>query len=119
MSDVRVAWFEVPVADLERAVRFYGKVLDAPMATMPGPQGDMHVFVGADGPVGALTRTDSAPAAGGVIVYFDSDDIDAALDRVTAAGGTVVQQRTSIGPYGFIGQFLDSEGNTLALHSEV
>ena len=84
---------------------------------MPGPDGEMHVFLGSDGPVGALSTDGVTPESGGVIVYLESDDIDAALGRVAAAGGTVVQERTSIGPYGFVGQFQDSEGNTLALHT--
>ena len=117
MSNVEVAWFEVPVADKARATEFYGTVLGTPLGAIPGPDGaDMAVFMGAEGPVGALNEGET-PASGGVVVYFECDDIAAALQRAEKAGGKILQERTAIGPYGFIGQLSDSEGNTVALHT--
>ena len=115
---VSVAWFEIPVANIARAVEFYGTVLGLPLDSMDGPDGPMSVFPGAEGPVGALTTDEGSPAQAGVLVYLDCDDIPAALDRVAAAGGEVLMTKTSIGPFGFIGKFNDSEGNTVALHSQ-
>ena len=43
-------------------------------------------------------------------------NIDAALDRITNAGGKTLFPRRSIGQYGFIAEFEDSEGNRVALH---
>ena len=117
MSNVAVNWFEIPVSDLARAVEFYGVVLGAPLGTMDGPDGEMHVFLGSEGPAGALSTSDSSPGQSGTIVYLNCTDIDAALRRVSGAGGSVVQERTSIGPFGFVGQFIDSEGNKVALHT--
>ncbi|MEM7078045.1 MAG: VOC family protein [Pseudomonadota bacterium] len=111
----QVNWFEIPAQDVGRAVEFYGTVLGEPLGEMDGPDGQMHVFMGADGPAGQLAQGE--PVAGGVTIYLDCADIDAALGRVEAAGGAVVQTRTSIGPFGFVGQFTDSEGNTVALHT--
>ena len=34
------------------------------------------------------------------------------------AGGTVLLEKTNIGPHGFCAQFLDSEGNRVGLHSK-
>ena len=117
MSDVRVNWFEIPVADLDRAVSFYSAVLDREFGEIDGPAGPMKVFQSPDGSAGTLTQTDSKPVEGGVVVYLHCPDIDAALGRVAPNGGEVVQERTPIGPFGFIGKFKDTEGNTLALHS--
>ncbi len=114
---VSVNWFEIPVVDKARAVEFYGQVLGAPLGTMDGPDGPMYVFMGEEGPVGALSETDSAPAAGGVVVYLSCDDIEAALGRTAQAGGSIAQEKTSIGPFGFIGRFNDTEGNIVALHT--
>ena len=114
---VSINWFEIPVKDVQRAVEFYGAVIGEPMGTMDGPDGPMHIFPGDDGAAGALTTEDSVPAEGGVLVYLYSPDIDAALERIAAAGGEVLVPKTSIGPFGFIGRFRDSEGNTVALHT--
>ena len=116
---VSVAWFEIPVEDMGRAVEFYGSVLGEPLGTMDGPDGPMHVFPADDGAAGALTATDSTPAKAGVLVYLETSDIPAALARAESAGGEIVQEKTSIGPYGFIGKFNDTEGNTVALHTSI
>ena len=49
---VSIDWFEIPVQDVNRAVEFYGTVLGAPLSTMEGPDGPMHVFPGEDGASG-------------------------------------------------------------------
>jgi predicted enzyme related to lactoylglutathione lyase len=58
-----------------------------------------------------------APSYAGTMVYFDVDDIDATLARVASIGGKILNPKTSIGEYGFVGHFEDSEGNRVALHS--
>lgn len=116
MSDVSVNWFEIPVTDLKRAAGFYSAVLDRELGDIDGPDGPMKVFLGAEGPAGTFTETDSSPSDGGTVVYLNCPDIDAALGRVAAAGGKVVQEKTSIGPFGFIGHLIDTEGNRIALH---
>jgi len=120
MDSVTVNWFEIPVLDMNRAVEFYSAVLGFPLATLDGPSGPMNVFPAADDrAAGALTLGETQPGTGGVLVYLYSDDIDATLGRVTRAGGTVVQERTPIGPFGFIASFLDTEGNRISLHNPV
>lgn len=114
---VAINWFEIPVLDIGRAVEFYGAVLDAPLATMDGPDGQMYVFPGADGAAGALIQAEGEIGTGGVLIYLHTDNIDAALQRAASAGGAVEQEKTSIGPFGHIGRFRDSEGNSVALHT--
>ena len=48
-----------------------------------------------------------------------SDDVQNELDRIEAAGGTIYQPKTQISEeYGFMGVFIDTEGNRVALHSQ-
>lgn len=121
MSEATVAinWFEIPAEDVGRAVEFYGAVLQTAIGEIPGPGGDpLKVFMGAEGPCGALMAGEGyAPSAEGPLIYFGCDDIDAVLSRVAAAGGEVLQQKIAIGEYGAIGLFIDSEGNRIALHA--
>ena len=91
-----VGWFEIYVADMQRAKDFYGEVVQA-------------------------TFTES-PMSGGVegtLVYFSVDDCAAAIARATARGSTVQVDRLSIGEMGFIGIVTDTEGNSIGLHSMV
>jgi predicted enzyme related to lactoylglutathione lyase len=75
--------------------------------------------MGDSGPSGALWPGDeNSPATNGPLIYLGCEDIDGILSRVPEAGGKVVQDRLSIGEYGSIALFIDSEGNRLGLHSE-
>jgi predicted enzyme related to lactoylglutathione lyase len=52
------------------------------------------------------------------MVYFSVPDIETVLDRVSANGGKIIQEKMSIGEYGFVAHFEDCEGNRVSLHSE-
>jgi predicted enzyme related to lactoylglutathione lyase len=52
------------------------------------------------------------------LVYLNGgDDLSVPLSRVEAAGGKIIVPKTSLGPNGFMAQFLDTEGNKVAFHS--
>jgi uncharacterized protein len=117
-----VGWFEVPVADMARAKKFYGSVLGVKFESMPMPGMEMESFADSDmeaaGSPGALVKSDQMkPSQTGTVVYFSCADVTEALKRVEKAGGKSVMPKTSIGEYGFIGGFVDTEGNRLFLHS--
>jgi len=117
-QNISVVWFEIPAADLDRATGFYKKVLQTNLVPMETPSGVVQTFINGEMPVGALVQNDNAqPSTAGSLVYLNTDDIDAALGRVEAAGGKVLLPKTSIGPHGNIAQFTDSENNRVALHS--
>jgi hypothetical protein len=114
-------WFELYVADFDRAKKFYETILQAPLQEGPGGPCRMAMFPFdmANGVGGSITKMDGAkPGAGGTIVYLNAEgDLDGVLKRIPTAGGTVVKPRTAIGEHGFIGLFKDSEGNFVGLHS--
>ena len=116
-----VNWFEIPVGDMDRAAGFYRRVFGFDFkVTEMGPRtmaffpADMNSY----GIGGALVREETfRPSHAGTLVYFSVDDINAVLEKAVAAGGKILVNRTSIGEYGFVGYFEDSEGNRLGLHS--
>jgi predicted enzyme related to lactoylglutathione lyase len=115
-----INWFEIPVADMDRACRFYEGTLALSLRRETFFGIPMAVFPSHDpGVGGSLVRDDQRPvAAGGTLVYLDvTGRLDASLDRIPGAGGTVVQPRTAIGENGFIALIRDTEGNTVGLHS--
>lgn len=114
-------WFEIPVVDMSRAKAFYEKVLGVSLDLHDMGPMQMAWFPmenDAYGSTGSLVKMDGyAPSAQGVVLYFSTADIEAVLARAEAAGGRALLPRTDIGEYGFIAQFLDSEGNRVALHT--
>jgi hypothetical protein len=115
-------WFEIYVAEFDRARRFYETILDESLQPMEMPGGKMAMFAfdQGDGIGGALVKMDGcAPGGGGgTIVYLNVEGkLDAVLARIPAAGGKVLQARMPIPPHGFIAFFHDTEGNKVGLHS--
>lgn len=117
-----VGWIEIPVNDMDRAKRFYETVFEIEVS--------IHDFGGIlmgwfpfdeskPGATGTLIKQESyIPSQEGTLVYFNSVDVQLELDRVVSAGGKIYQPKTQISPeHGFMGAFIDSEGNRIALHS--
>ena len=115
-----INWFEIPVRDLDRASRFYGEIFEVEMAPQDSfPGKPMSMFPITAGIGGALVKTDGhEPSTDGTLVYLNAQpDLQAVLDRVEGAGGTVTMPKTSVSPFGFLAMFLDPEGNRVGLHS--
>jgi predicted enzyme related to lactoylglutathione lyase len=116
-------WFEIPVTDLARAKSFYGSVLQADLReeTMSGTRMAILPYEKEKGGVGGalIAGEGFVPGGQGVVVYLNAgDDLDGAISRVEAAGGKIVLGKTLISKdIGSIAQFLDTEGNRVALHS--
>lgn len=113
-------WFEIPVADMPRAAKFYGEILGIELLVGPASPGHRMAILPADNGVGGalLSGEGYTPSATGTVVYLNGgDDLTAILDRVEPAGGKVLIPKTSIGGNGFFAFFLDTEGNKVGLHS--
>lgn len=121
-----IRWFEIYVDDMKRAKSFYEGVfglqltrMDAPAAD--GPEMEMWGFPSnpsAWGCSGSLVKIKGiAPSGVSTIVYFGSEDCSIEEKRVTQFGGNIHKSKMSIGPYGFITLFNDTEGNMVGIHS--
>ena len=118
--EYRAVWFDIPVADLERAKAFYSAVFEVELTDAEMGPNKMSMFPFEPGVVsGCLVQgPDYKPSAEGSVVYLNGgDDLSVPLARVEGAGGTVVLDKMSIGEYGFIAYIIDTEGIKVALHS--
>jgi hypothetical protein len=115
-----VNWFEIAVRDMSRAIKFYETAFGVQLEPMHFGQHDMAFFPherGLPGAGGSLIHIPSVePSQGGTTVYLSVEAIDPALDEINKAGGKTIIPRTSIGEFGFMAHFEDSEGNRVALH---
>jgi uncharacterized protein len=116
-----LVWMDIPVRDLDRAVRFYGGVLDWKVRCEKFPGMTIGIFEHGEGDVAGclFVADDVAPSDQGILAYFNCEGrLDEAVARVTKLGGEILQPTHPIGPYGFRAVVKDSEGNRIALHSK-
>ncbi|HVS94304.1 MAG TPA: VOC family protein [Mucilaginibacter sp.] len=117
-------WFEIPVTDFERARKFYETIFSITMENMdmPGMTMAMFPYDMMSGKLsGAIVKGDMhKPSADGVKIYFNGgSDLNTSLSKVESAGGKVVMPKTRISDdIGYMAFFMDTEGNTVALHSQ-
>lgn len=116
-----VNYFEIPVADIARAMRFYERVLlvDFELTEIDGhPMALFPYRKDTPGITGALAQGDSyLPGRQGIRIYFTVADIEATLRRALDAGGQILYPKTSIGEHGWVAEFEDSEGNCIAIRT--
>ena len=117
-----VGWFEIYVSDMQRAVKFYAEVFnlgdfteinigEERLCMFPSVEDRPYIS-------GALVETrHHSPGVGGTVVYFHSTDCGVEEARIAAAGGEVLRPKYSIGEFGYVCIFKDTEGNLVGIHS--
>jgi len=116
-----ICWVDIPVANLDRAIRFYSAVLGAKVAKESVPGFEFGLLPHAQSNVsGCLCQTeDNRPSAQGPLVYLSVEGrLDDAIQTARESGGRIVQDKHQIGPHGHRAIIVDSEGNRVALHSQ-
>ncbi len=115
-------WFELPATHFDRACAFWQAVMGTTLkAETMGPT-RMAVFPyerpNVSGAV--IAGPGYRPGADGPVVYVNVDAIglDAAVARVTAAGGRIAVPRVDLpGGMGAFVHVIDTEGNRVGLHA--
>jgi predicted enzyme related to lactoylglutathione lyase len=115
----RAVWFDIPVADLDRAVNFYRAVLAVRIDKEIVGEFSLGIIEHESGTGGCLVLNKEEITGGGVLLYLNVNGrIRDAVNKVVPNGGSLIQDTHSLGPHGFRAVVLDSEGNRVALHSE-
>ena len=118
----RVVHFEVPYDDAERAQSFYADVFGWRIQPMPemqytivstGPATDQGMpaepgYIG--GGMGQRGELLSKP-----VITIAVDDVNDALERIRANGGSAIGEPIPVGEMGIAAYFEDSEGNRMGL----
>ncbi len=117
-----IDWFEIPVRDLDRAQAFYETLLAVPLRREAMGEQTLAVFGDSGAGVGGCLLAGPAvpaPSAAGTLVYLRATPtLDAALDRLGAAGGKVLTPKVQLpGDMGCFAHVADSEGNRVGLHA--
>lgn len=116
----KINWFEIPSADFARATKFYETLFDTSLKVDQSGPIKMSIFTDATGEAcGCVAHSEQyQPSAEGPVIYLDATpSIDKILARIEPAGGKILMEKMELPDgLGFIGHFIDTEGNRLALH---
>ena len=120
-----ISWFEIPATDLPRAQKFYETIFGIKMVPMDMenikmrmfPLDDMMTQIG--GAVVDSGGFHKPSLTDGPLIYLNGNpDVQNVLNKVEAAGGTIMVPKTQISPeYGYMAVLVDTEGNRIGLHS--
>ncbi|HCX24242.1 MAG: glyoxalase [Flammeovirgaceae bacterium] len=115
-----VGWFEIPVTNMDRAKQFYESIFKIEISVQDFGNLQMGWFpndMDAPGASGTLIKNEAyVPSYEGTMIYFSVEEIDDVTPGIEPAGGKIINKKQSIGDYGFVAHFEDTEGNRVALH---
>ena len=125
MSADTLCWADIPVTNLDRAIKFYSAVLGNEVSKISEagfeygllPQekqnGSGCLCVGSDS-----AGSNNKPSQNGPLIYLSVEGrLDDAIEATNSNGGKVLEGKHQIGPHGYRAIIVDSEGNRIALHS--
>ena len=125
MSTDTLCWTDIPVTNLDRAIKFYSAVLRQKVRKMSEggfeygllPHEEQNssgcLCIGSDS-----AGSKNKPSQTGPLIYLSVEGrLGEAVQAVKSNGGKVLQEKQQIGPHGFRAIIVDSEGNRIALHS--
>ena len=111
----RLVHFEITGKDPGKLAQFYTQALDVRSEPSPFIEG-YHMLVGAE-PLGAIMDRSYKDQV--AIVWFEVEDIDAAIARVVAGGGAVAGDKNTIPGEGLVQYVADPEGTIFGLKQPV
>jgi uncharacterized protein len=114
-----IVHFDVPAEDIERAKKFYAKLLGWKFESWPGMEFNLIT----------TTNLDGSPGVGGgigkrmetsqrMMNYFGVNSIDASMKQVTSLGGKLTSPRMPVPGMGWLVNCMDTEGNAFGLWEE-
>ncbi|MCW7481538.1 VOC family protein [Leptospira kanakyensis] len=112
---------EIPVSNLDRALQFYGTILNVSIEKMTMEDTELGVIPADPDSVNVVLvkGKDYIPTKNGIVVYLNlGEDLQPALDKVEKAGGKIVLPKTLISPeMGYYAFIIDTEGTKIGFHS--
>src|SRR5262245_65567415 len=99
----QIVWCDIPVLDVDRAVKFYSAVLGAAVKKQEFSGMTMAILPHNDGEVGGclFESADDKPSDKGPMIYLNANGgLDAAIDAVVPNWGKVLEPKPAIWSHG-------------------
>ncbi len=116
MTKHNIVHIEIPSRNHEEAGKFYGDLFGWKITPMP--EMNYMLWEPVEGPGGGFTSL-SETKVGEVLIYVDSDDIEADLKKAISLGAKMVAPKMEIPGIGWFGVFEDPTGNKIALYTSM
>jgi predicted enzyme related to lactoylglutathione lyase len=112
----RFVHFEIPAQDKDKIAAFYRDTFGWTVSKWDGPVEYWGIITGEEGTPG-INGALYQPGNGisGTVNTVQVDDIDAYLEKVKAAGGSVAHPKQTIPTAGYVAYCKDVEGNLFGL----
>ena len=111
----------IPTVDFYRAINFYETILGLKLSVFECETEKMACFIEQGEVVGALFYAPSyQPSPDGILIHFNSQDIEDTLSKVLDKGGKIIIPKTKIEAEnkGYFAVLEDSEGNHVGIYEK-
>jgi predicted enzyme related to lactoylglutathione lyase len=117
MTKRNIVHIEIPTSNSKASADFYQELFGWHIER--DEQMDYTMWDPHEGPGGGFSPVGENVKPGDVLIYVNSEDIEADLKRVAELGGTILQDKMEIPTIGWWGVFKDPTGNSIALYTSM
>jgi predicted enzyme related to lactoylglutathione lyase len=117
MNKRNIVHIEIPTRSGKESAEFYENLFGWHIEH--DEEHDYTQFDPHDGPGGGFNPLSDNVKAGDVLIYVNSDDIEADLREAASLGGTIVMEKAEIPNIGWYGMFTDPTGNMIGLYTSM
>lgn len=117
MTKRNIVHIEIPAADGAQAGEFYQKLFGWKIQHVP--EMNYTMWDAGDGTGGGFIDLGETTRPGDVLIYVNSDDIEADLKQAESLGAKIIQEKMEIPQTGWFGIFQDPTGNKIALYTSM
>jgi uncharacterized protein len=108
----KIVHFELPAADADRASGFWNGLFGWGLGASAMPDFDYRMAQVSEDQAVAVFPSDKAGT--GLIVYFETDDIEASIAKTRSLGGEA-EDKSPVPGHGWFAPCKDTEGNAFSL----
>jgi predicted enzyme related to lactoylglutathione lyase len=112
-----IVHIEIPTLKASQSADFYAKLFGWHIQHHEGL--DYTMWEPQEGVGGGFSPVEMGATAGEVMIFVNSEDIDADLQQAASLGGTILRQKEEIPTVGWWGVFKDPSGNAIALFTSL
>ncbi len=117
MTKRNIVHIEIPASDPQKAAEFYKNLFGWQMQVFA--EMNYTMWDAGHGSSGGFSELTDSVKPGDVLIYINSDDIEADLKKAESLGATILQPKMEIPATGWFGIFRDPTGNQIALYTSM
>lgn len=117
MANHPIVHIDIPAADRKATAEFYAQLFEWRIDNS-AEEWNYTMFEAIGGPGGGFPELGDGFEAGHILLYVNTDDIDASLAKAESLGGKTRVPKTEIPGIGWYGIFTDPTGNSIGVYTD-